>query len=223
MVSSVSFIIFSIIHVIGRVIVCGARRSSAVIVGGSQDHNLWYKRTKKAQNTNELHIRLRSQFLLLSNSHWETSHRSMSSSSSPTATCVSSLKGTPLRQQVCLWLSNHVSPTKHSIKAPKGLFTKCAAKFTQYKAAGIRTLWRKHKMAILHPDKTALNIRRKKGSGLKRKYSVAEVQSKVKAVKFRYRQNMQTLAKHTGIPKTTISRLLKAGALVKSRNSIKPI
>ena len=60
-------------------------------------------------------------------------------------------------------------------------------------------------MAILYPDTNALNAKRKKGSGRKRKYSVAEVQSKVKAVRFRYRQNLRTLAKHTGIPKSTIS------------------
>ena len=68
-----------------------------------------------------------------------------------------------------------------------------------------------------------MNAKHKKGTGLRRKYSVAEVQSKVKAVQFRCRQSFRTLAKHTGIPMSTFSRLLRAGALIKSRNSIKHI
>mmetsp|Transcript_36306 Transcript_36306/g.87610 ORF Transcript_36306/g.87610 Transcript_36306/m.87610 type:complete len:388 (-) Transcript_36306:1030-2193(-) len=136
----------------------------------------------------------------------------MSASSSSTATDLSNLRGTQLREQVCLWLSKHVSPTKNQNRAPKGLFERCAAIFPQYKANGIRRLWRQHKQAILYPERYPLNAERRKGQGAKPKYSLEEVQSKVKAVPFRHRRSLRSLERETGITKSTLQRMLKREA-----------
>ena len=87
----------------------------------------------------------------------------------------------------------------------------------------VAQLWRKHKKSILEPDKYPLDVRRKSGSGRKRKCTVAEVQEKVKAVRFAHRRNFRTLAFKVGIPKSTLHRLLKQGHLQKTRNCVKPI
>ena len=131
------------------------------------------------------------------------------------------LKGTPLRYQVCLYLSQKAcTRTK---RLPAGTFGEAVKEFPMLKENSIRGMWQRYKKAILNPQAHQLNVGRKKGQGRKMKVSVEEVHQLVRAVRFSLRRNIRTLAKQIGIPRATLHRLLKMGVLQKSRNAIKPM
>jgi len=109
------------------------------------------------------------------------------------------------RAAICEFLS---SRTNEVGRINKGATDEVAKKYGISKS-GASDIWRKHKLAIMHPEKFKLDFSRKKGSGGKRKHSVEEILERVKRVKFPYRQSLRSLAAKTGIPKTTLRNALK--------------
>jgi len=115
---------------------------------------------------------------------------------------------------ICEFLS---SRTNDVGRINKGAADEVAKKYGISKS-GASAIWRKHKLAIMHPEKFKLDFSRKKGSGGKRKHSVEEILERVKRVKFPYRQSLRSLAAKTGIPKTTLRNALKlAGDITYSK------
>ena len=93
----------------------------------------------------------------------------------------------------------------------------------QMKYSGVKGIWSRCKRAINEPEKYRLNASQKKGSGSNYKWNVAKVTSRVKAVQFHYRKEIQFLSSQTGIHRSTLHCYLKEGILQKSRGAIKPI
>ena len=123
------------------------------------------------------------------------------------------------RQQVCLFLLRYV---RADGKLERGALTRAAIAL----GVGSSTMtryWRRYRKAIVSPEHHELNVQRAKGSGIKRRFAVPQVHAMVKAVPFRYRQNIRSLSAKTGIPRTTLHRYLQIGLLQKSRSTIKPI
>ena len=116
-----------------------------------------------------------------------------------------------------MFLANTVKNGKLGINA----LAKAAQTFG-LKKGGVRHRWRVHKSAIVSPGKFKLDLKHKKGAGRPRKMKLSELQQKVKAVPFRYRQTLRSLSAQVGIPTTTLHRLLKEGSLKKTRSAVKP-
>jgi len=86
----------------------------------------------------------------------------------------------------------------------------------------VQNLWQKYKQSILYPEVYVHDVSRKKGSGEKRSITTEELQAMVKEVPFSDRQDLRSLAIKVGIPKSTLHRALKYGALQRTTSSIKP-
>ena len=98
-----------------------------------------------------------------------------------------------------MFLANTVKNGKLGINA----LAKAAQTFG-LKKGGVRHLWRVHKSAIVSPGKFKLVLKHKKGAGRPRKTKLSELQQKVKAVPFIYRQTLRSLSAQVGIPTTTL-------------------
>ena len=85
-------------------------------------------------------------------------------------------------------------------------------------------VWRKYKEQILDTLNHDLmeSLKHRKGAGPPRRISIEDLQTRVKAVPFRFRKNIRTLAYKVGIPRSTLHDALKKGCLQKSSNSINP-
>ena len=103
-----------------------------------------------------------------------------------------------------------------------GALAGTAAAF-QMKYSRVKGIWSRYKRAIVKPEKYKLIVSRKKGSGSNRKWTVAEVMSRVKAVQFRYRKTIRSLLFQTGIHRSTLHRYLEERILQKSRGTIESI
>ena len=130
---------------------------------------------------------------------------------------INTLTSEELRYQICIFLSQRLK----NGKLGKNSLDQAAEMFGR-KKGGVQHLWRTHKKAIVNPEKFKLNIKRKEGTGGKRKIKVSDVVRRVKAVPFWYRQTYRSLAAQVGIPTTTIFQLLKSGILKRSISAVKP-
>eukprot|EP00580_Thalassiosira_gravida_P013398 CAMPEP_0201681714 /NCGR_PEP_ID=MMETSP0494-20130426/51254_1 /ASSEMBLY_ACC=CAM_ASM_000839 /TAXON_ID=420259 /ORGANISM="Thalassiosira gravida, Strain GMp14c1" /LENGTH=450 /DNA_ID=CAMNT_0048165467 /DNA_START=14 /DNA_END=1366 /DNA_ORIENTATION=+ len=113
------------------------------------------------------------------------------------------------RAAICDYLSSRTNETG---RINKGVAEVAAERFGTSKS-GVSNIWRRHKLAIMHPENFKLDFGRKKGSGRKRKYPVDEILERIKRVKVPYRQSLRSLADKTGVPKSTLCRALKQNGL----------
>lgn len=111
------------------------------------------------------------------------------------------------RAQLCLYLARRVR-RDGSGKLERGALRDAASEF-EMSLTGVQGLWVTHKNAILEPDKYALDVSRRKGSGNKGKMTAMQVRAAVRGVPCRYRHSLRALAEKTGIPKSTLCRYLK--------------
>ena len=126
------------------------------------------------------------------------------------------------RNQICFFLRGKVINgrlMKGSAKEAANLFS--------YSLRGIESIWKRHRDAILDPGTVVLDVQhRGRLSNVKfgrpRKYTIRELKDKVKNTPFRYRKTVRSCAFRTGIPRSTLHRLLTNGTLKKTRNVVKP-
>ncbi|KAL7552276.1 hypothetical protein ACHAWF_015508 [Thalassiosira exigua] len=113
------------------------------------------------------------------------------------------------RLQICIFLRSYVNDANDGVV--HGAFAETAAYFNVCPQA-VGKLYRRHKRAILSPFEHVLDVKRKKGSGKPRKYTAEEVRRRVEEVPGWKTKTTRALASETGLPKSTMCRLLKQGA-----------
>ena len=124
------------------------------------------------------------------------------------------------RVAICVYLRGLVDLKRRDLR--HGAISDAAQHFHASRKC-IRGVWKANKQAILDPEQRKIDISRKKGSGRLRKFTVQQVQEKVKRVPLSQRQTVRALAARLNIPRTSLHRLLKEGTLVKHRSAIKSI
>ena len=122
---------------------------------------------------------------------------------------------------MCIFLSRRIK-SYGVLKLNKGALAETAEAF-KIKYGGVRGIWNRYKKAIVKPEKYILDVSQKKGTGLVRKYTVAQLNRRVMAVQFCYCKTIRSLSCQTGIPRSTLHRHLSAGTLQKSRSAFEPI
>ena len=130
-----------------------------------------------------------------------------------------------IRFKVCISLCKNIMPETDHLKW--GAYFRVLQEFSHLGVSPryVGDAWKKHKEDILYPLNKDLyvSVKQLKGSGRRRKISVLELHSRVKAVPFHFCKNLTTFSFKIGIPLTTIHRALKLGLLKSSKNIINPI
>jgi len=108
------------------------------------------------------------------------------------------------RAGICLFLSDRITERGHP---ERGALDAAGKKFG-YAKESVRGIWRRHKDAILFPDKYKLDVTRKKGTGCTGKYTASQIRAAVRKVPCQYRHSIRSLSRQTGIPSSTLHRYL---------------
>ena len=106
----------------------------------------------------------------------------------------------------------------------RGITKEAANKFPIFGERQIRRIWRNARPSVLDSSIVPDYFTRKTGnSGRKPKYTEDEGAARIRSVPLHKRQNLRSLATSTGVPRSTLWRILKRGWMRRHSSALKPL